>query len=367
MDIASIFSVFATPQGWVELATLTFLELVLGIDNLVFIAITTDRLPDRRKSLGRRLGLLGALCMRIILLCMISWLASLHTTLVVVPFLEGAMAQITARDIIMLAGGIYLVYKGLRELIGKLALEEERASEAGGERRHIGLVHAVALIMVMDVIFSLDSVITAVGMVNDLPIMIAAVMIAVAVMIIFANAISEFINRNAGVKILALVFIVIIGVVLCCEGLDLDLHKIAIYYAMGFALIVQIIEIKWRLKGAITSIIVLTFLSVGLAFTFPDVIDLYMGALGVGTSIVIIALLKLYERNLAKLRTEGKHKSRHTEHMHRKDDRQGKHLMEMRKAIISSKDPEAAHVEDALIWENWDGWGDQNDIDGEDD
>ena len=356
-------AIFSTPQAWVELATLTFLELVLGIDNLVFIAITTDRLPNRRKSLGRRLGLLGALCMRVLLLCMISWLASLHTTLFTVGFLSGDMAQITARDVIMLVGGIYLVYKGIRELVSKLGLEEEREAEAGGEIHHIGLVHAIALIMMMDIIFSLDSVITAVGMVNDLPIMIGAVMIAVAVMIIFANAISEFINRNAGVKILALAFIVIIGVVLCCEGLDIHLYKIAIYYAMGFALIVQIIEIKWKLKGAITSIVVLLALSVGLALTFPWVIHLYMGVLGAAASIAIICLLKLYEHNLDKLHREGKHKAHHTEHAHKKDEMQGKHLMDMRQAIISSKSPEAAHVEDELIWDHWDGWGDQDDND----
>ncbi|MGI6220375.1 MAG: TerC family protein [Coriobacteriales bacterium] len=343
-------AIFSTPQAWVELATLTFLELVLGIDNLVFIAITTDRLPDHRKSLGRRAGLVGALCMRIVLLCMISWLASLHTPLLTLEFLEGDMAQITARDIIMLAGGIYLVYKGIRELVGKIGLEEERHAESGGEMRHIGLVHAVALIMVMDIIFSLDSVITAVGMVNDLPIMIAAVMIAVAIMIIFANPISEFINRNSGVKILALCFIVIIGVVLFCEGIDVHLHKIAVYYAMGFALIVQIFEIRWKLKGAFITTAVLLVLSLGLSFVFPGTIHIYMGVLGAVASMAIIGLQQLYLRNLSRLKTEGAHKSHHTDRAHKKDPgAKGERLVEMRQSIISSKNPAAVHVEDELL------------------
>lgn len=296
------FSIFASPQAWVELATLTFLELVLGIDNLVFIAITTDRLPDNKKHIGRRLGLFGALVMRIILLCCISWLASLHATLFTIGFLPGAMGEINARDIIMLAGGAYLVYKGITELIGKITLKEEREeAETGQQRKRIGLAHAVGLIMMMDVIFSLDSVITAVGMVNDLPIMITAVMVAVAVMIIFADPISEFINAHSGVKILALSFIVIIGVVLLCEGFDIELNKVAVYFSMGFALIVQIVEIKWKLKGAFISAAILLVASVGLDFAFPEVIEVYMPAMALVLSLIIVWLQSIHEKHLAKL------------------------------------------------------------------
>lgn len=299
-DMLDILAVFSTPQAWVELLTLTFLELVLGIDNLVFIAITSDKLPDNKKSLGRRLGLIGALCMRIALLCMVSWLASLHVTLFTIPLLEGDMAAVTARDVIMLAGGIYLIYKGIAELKAKVTLaDEDPADPEGKNAKRIGLVHAVALIMVMDIIFSLDSVITAVGMVNDLPIMIAAVMVAVLIMIIFADPIANFINEHSGVKILALCFIVIIGVVLTCEGLDVHIYKIAVYYAMGFALIVQIVEIRFGLRGAWATMGVLLALSIALSLLVPETIHLSMGFIGVVASGVIIGFLQLYERNLA--------------------------------------------------------------------
>lgn len=299
-------SVFSTPQAWVELATLIFLEMVLGIDNLVFIAITTDRLPDNKKHIGRRLGLLGALCMRILLLCCVSWLASLHNALFTIPFLSGDMAEVTARDLIMLAGGIYLIYKGISELVGKLTLKEDEVAITGdtSKVKFIGLAHAVGLIMVMDVIFSLDSVITAVGMVNDLPIMIAAVMIAVLVMIIFADPISDFINDHSGVKILALSFIAFIGFVLFCEGLDIELDKTAVYYAMAFALIVQIVEIKWRRKGVIASAALLFAISMVLAFAIPGVIKPYMGIFGLLASFIIVYLQYIYEKNYEKLAKE---------------------------------------------------------------
>ena len=302
----SFLAVFSTAQGWIELGTLIFLEMVLGIDNLVFIAITTDRLPESKRHIGRRFGLLAALCMRIMLLCMISWLASLHTTLFTIPFLSGEMAQITARDIIMLAGGLYLIYKGISELISKIRIESEDVDVRGEgkERKHINLAHAIALIAVMDIIFSLDSVITAVGMVNELPIMIAAVIIAVMVMIIFADPISEFINKHSGIKILALSFIAFIGVVLTCEGLNVELSTPAVYFSMGFALIVQIIEIKWDKKGAFITIAALFAATLGISFLVKP-ITWWMPIVGAVASFVIIGLLALYDKNLAVAMAEG--------------------------------------------------------------
>ena len=209
-------TVFLTVDGWITLLTLTFLEIVLGVDNLVFIAITSNRLAPEKQHIGRRLGLFGAMCMRICLLCLITAIMQLTKPLFTIPMIRtgGAPLAISTRDLILICGGAYLIFKGATELRDKLALTEERAQldprSHGLER--IGLVQAVVTIMIMDIIFSLDSVITAVGMVNDLPIMIAAVMVAVLIMIIFADPIANFINEHSGVKILALCFIVIIGV-----------------------------------------------------------------------------------------------------------------------------------------------------------
>ncbi len=295
--------VFSEPQAWVELATLTFLEMVLGIDNLVFIAITTDRLPENRKSLGRKLGLCGALVMRVLLLCCVSWLMSLENPLVTIPFLSGEMGLVTAKELIMIAGGIYLIYKGIGELVSKVNLHDEEAEMTGDpfKSKRIGLLQAIALIMMMDIIFSLDSVITATGMVNDLPIMIIAVMLAVAIMIIFADLISNFINRYSGIKILALSFIVMVGVVLVCEGLSVHLDKAAVYFAMGFALIVQIVEIRWSFRGALVSMGILTVICIALNILMPDAIYPGMWVSGILLSAVILVLLRKYETNLDKM------------------------------------------------------------------
>ncbi len=301
--MVDLISVFSDPQAWVELATLTFLEMVLGIDNLVFLVITTDRLPKNRQRLGRRLGLCGALLMRILLLCSVSWLMSLENPLFSIPFLPGEMGEITARELIMLAGGIYLVYKGAIELISKIRLhDEDESSLEGGNRRQIGLFRGVCLIMVMDVVFSLDSVITATGLVNDLPIMILAVMVAVAIMIIFADVISNFINKHSGIKILALTFIVMVGVLLVCESLSVHLDKTTVYYAMAFALVVQVVEINWGKRGIVVSMVALTIVSIVLNVAMPMVFGPSMCILGLVVSGLVVWLLSMYTRNLEKMR-----------------------------------------------------------------
>lgn len=239
-------SAFMSGEAIVELLTLIFLEMVLGIDNLVFIAITTNRLPESKQHIGRRVGLMGALCMRIALLCTISWIVSFTTPLFTLPYVG---TPITVRSLVLIAGGIYLVYKGITEIRDKVQLKEERAEVGyeGAEAPHkIGLVQAVVTIMIMDIVFSLDSVITAVGLVNQLPIMIAAVMIAVFVMIIFADPISDFINKHAEVKILALTFILLVGVVLVCSGLDIEIPSAMIYFAMFFCLAVELIQMRYN-------------------------------------------------------------------------------------------------------------------------
>ena len=296
-------SAFSTPQAWIELGTLMFLELALGIDNLVFIVITSERLDKEKQHIGRRLGLLGALCMRILLLCTISFLASITATLFTIPFIPGEAGEVTARDLIMLAGGIYLIYKGISELHSMITLEDEHAEAKGHPKKHLTIPQAVGLIMVMDVVFSLDSVITAVGLVNDLPIMITAVICAVMIMIIFADPIANFIDNHSGIKILALCFILMVGFILTCEGFNLELDKNAVYYAMAFTLICQIVEIKWSYKGAGICSVILLAASIVIAMFVPA-IKIYMGFIGIAVSLIVLYLLYMYERNLAAFKEE---------------------------------------------------------------
>jgi predicted tellurium resistance membrane protein TerC len=255
-------SIFLLPEIWIQLFVLIFLEVVLGIDNLVFIAITTDRLPNEKKTFGRRFGLMAALVMRILLLCFATWIISLQLTLFTLPFGEPFFdPEFSGKDIILLVGGAYLIFKGIQEIIDTLSMKDEAESiNPAKARPKIGLLQAVGTIAVMDIIFSLDSVITAVGMVDELLIMILAVMIAVVLMIIFANPISEFINRNPEVKLLALAFIVVVGVKLVIkalgfelpiEGSAFDVFDLMLYFAMGFSLILTALQMVYsrRLKG----------------------------------------------------------------------------------------------------------------------
>lgn len=253
LDIA----IFSMPGAWVQLLILLFLEIALGIDNLVFIAITTDRLPDDKKVIGRRVGLLAALCMRIILLSFASWIISLKLTIFTLPFNTSIIdPEFSGKDIILLAGGAYLIYKGIEELSVMLSMKEETAGVSSEKaRQKIGLLQAIATIAVMDIVFSLDSVITAVGLVNELLIMILAVMIAVLLMIIFANIISEFINNNPEIKLLALAFIVAVGVKLVIASLGIEVPlgssgidgiDIILYVALGFALILTVIQMLYN-------------------------------------------------------------------------------------------------------------------------
>ncbi len=249
-------SIFATPEAWISLLTLIFLEIVLGVDNLVFISITTNRLPADKQHIGRKLGLAGALVMRVLFLCFASFLVHMTTplfTLALGDFSHG----FSVRDIVMLVGGGYLIYKGIRELVDVLALTEIKAetSEAHKALHLIGLPQAVGTIMVMDLVFSIDSVITAVGLAEHLIIMILAVMIAVFVMMIFIDPISNFINSHPEMKILALVFIVAIGVLLVLDSagittgievLDMHLEKIMVYFAMIFAVVLEFVQMRFN-------------------------------------------------------------------------------------------------------------------------
>ena len=251
-------SIFTTPEAWIILITLLFLEIVLGVDNLVFIAITTDRLPAEKQHLGRKIGLLGALFMRILFLCFASFLVHMTTPVFTIPFIEihGEPMGFSVRDLVLLAGGIYLIYKGIDEIRSVLNLTEEKEQhEPEVHRSAITLPQAVITIMIMDLVFSIDSVITAVGLAQHLIIMILAVIIAVVLMMVFIDAISNFINQHTEIKILALVFIVMIGILLTLDGLginsgieilDMHLEKLMVYFAMVFSIILELIQMKYK-------------------------------------------------------------------------------------------------------------------------
>ena len=251
-------SIFTTPEAWISLITLLFLEIVLGVDNLVFIAITTDRLPAEKQHLGRKIGLLGALFMRILFLCFASFLVHMTTPVSTISFIEihGEPMGFSVRDLVLLAGGIYLIYKGIDEIRSVLNLTEEKEQhEPEVHRSAITLPQAVITIMIMDLVFSIDSVITAVGLAQHLIIMILAVIIAVVLMMVFIDAISNFINQHTEIKILALVFIVMIGILLTLDGLginsgieilDMHLEKLMVYFAMVFSIILELIQMKYK-------------------------------------------------------------------------------------------------------------------------
>ncbi len=249
-------SVFATPEAWISLITLIFLEIVLGVDNLVFISITTHRLPEEKQHIGRKLGLAGALLMRIVFLCFASYLVHMTAPLFTIdlgPYSHG----FSIRDLVLLVGGAYLIYKGVSELREMLKLTEVKAahSEEHKALHLITLPQAVGTIMVMDLVFSIDSVITAVGMADHLIIMIIAVMLAVILMMVFIDPISDFINGHPEMKMLALTFIVAIGALLVIDSagfhtgielLHMPLEKLMVYFAMVFCIVLELVQMRYN-------------------------------------------------------------------------------------------------------------------------
>ena len=250
-------SIFATAEAWISLVTLMFLEIVLGVDNIVFIAITTNRLPEEQQHIGRKLGLLGAMVMRILFLCLASWLVHMTEPLFEVNtgFYDHGFA---IRDIVLMLGGLYLVYKCIAELREIMSLSDDEGSAElpdAPTKKTIGLPQAIGTIMVMDIVFSIDSVITAVGLAKYLIIMILAVMSAVLLMMLFIDQISEFINEHVEMKILAVFFIGVIGLLLFLDALGittgvemLDMHaeKLMVYFAMLFSFIIQMLQLAYK-------------------------------------------------------------------------------------------------------------------------
>ena len=225
------------PQIWIALATLTFLEIVLGVDNIIFISILSGKLPPPQQPKARRLGLLGALVTRVLLLFSLAWIIKLTA-----PWFTVLGQAISGRDLILIVGGLFLLAKSTHEIHERLEGDEGHASS----RVAASFVSVVVQIMLLDIVFSLDSVITAVGMVDELWVMVTAVIIAVAIMMLSAETISAFVHRHPTVKMLALSFLLLIGVSLIAEGFDHHIPKGYIYFAMGFSVFVEAINLRLR-------------------------------------------------------------------------------------------------------------------------
>jgi predicted tellurium resistance membrane protein TerC len=230
------------PQIWISLVTLTVLEIVLGIDNIIFISILAGKLPPDQQKRARTLGLTLALVSRVILLLGISWLASL--TQPIHPDFAFRGHAFSWRDVVLLSGGLFLLWKSVHEIHGSLEGEEHGKSDAVKAT----LASVIAQIIVIDLVFSLDSVITAVGMTDKVPVMIAAVILAMVVMLLAAGGISSFVNRHPTVKMLALSFLILVGVVLVAEGFGQHVNKGYIYFAMAFSFGVEMLNIRARAK-----------------------------------------------------------------------------------------------------------------------
>jgi len=226
---------------WIAFGTLTFLEIVLGVDNIIFISILAGRLPGRQRVSARRLGLLLAMGMRILLLFSLSWIVRLTA-----PLFTVMGHELSGRDLILIGGGLFLLAKSTHEIHANL--EGESEEEGPGTRPSFGSV--LVQIMLLDIVFSLDSVITAVGMVDDLAVMIAAVVVSVLIMMVSSGPISEFVHHHPTVKILALSFLLLIGLSLLLEGFDQHIPKGYIYFAMGFSVLVELLNQRIRKKSA---------------------------------------------------------------------------------------------------------------------
>lgn len=234
-----MLELLSSPDAWVALLTLASLEIILGIDNIVFIAILTAKLPKEQQKLAYNLGLGAAMLSRILLLLTISWV--MHLT---EPLFSIAGLELTGRSLILLGGGLFLIGKASHEIYEKVEGHDEESVSKWGS----SLAGVITQIMILDIVFSLDSVITAVGMVDEVEIMIAAIVLAVLVMLIFAKPVGDFVNRHPSMKILALSFLMLVGVLLVGEGLGQHIEKGYIYFAMFFGLFIELLNMRLRKK-----------------------------------------------------------------------------------------------------------------------
>jgi predicted tellurium resistance membrane protein TerC len=234
------FDAFLTADGLIALVTLTVLEVVLGIDNVIFISILAGKLPQQSQERARRVGLMAAMGMRILLLMSIAWIVRLTA-----PLFSVGSHPVSGRDLILLTGGLFLLFKATREIHDKLEGEDGHVTA----RVAPTFAAVITQIMLLDIVFSLDSVITAVGMADDLAIMVAAVVIAVAIMMFAAGPVSAFVEAHPTVKVLALSFLLLIGCSLVADGLGFHIPKGYIYFAMGFSVFVEAINLRAKKKG----------------------------------------------------------------------------------------------------------------------
>ena len=233
-----MFEWITDPEAWISLATLAALEIVLGVDNIIFISILVGRLPESQRQSGRIVGLGLAMLTRILLLMSLAWMMKLTA-----PLFTVFNQEISGRDLILLIGGLFLIVKSSGEIKEAINHQDHNESERKNKVSYLGVLIQIA---VLDIVFSLDSVITAVGMASHLPVMILAIIIAVGVMMFAAKPIGYFVDTHPTLKILALAFLVLVGISLIAESLDIHIPKGYIYFAMGFSVVVEMINIRMR-------------------------------------------------------------------------------------------------------------------------
>lgn len=235
-----MFEWITSPEAWIALATLTALEIVLGIDNIIFISILVGRLPQHQREFGRKVGISLAMLTRLVLLFSIAWVMGLKET-----WFTMLGQEISGRDVILITGGLFLLFKSTHEIHNSLEGVEEDTSMP----KVAGLASVLVQIAILDIVFSLDSVITAVGLVEHVSIMAIAIIIAVGIMLMAAKSIGDFVDRHPTIKILALSFLILVGVTLIVEGFDVHVPKGYIYFAMAFSVSVEMLNIRMRKKA----------------------------------------------------------------------------------------------------------------------
>ncbi|GGH72816.1 MAG: TerC family protein [Bacteroidetes bacterium] len=237
-----------TLDGLIAFLTLAFLEIVLGIDNIIFISILSNKLPERERSKARTMGILLALVFRIIMLLGITWIIQFTDPIWAEG--PGLISEITGRDLVLMIGGLFLLAKSTKEIHKKIQPESETEEQKVKKQVNLGLVSAIVQIALLDIVFSFDSILTAIGMTNEISIMIAAVIVSLIVMLIFAKRIADFIEKHVSLQILALSFLILIGTVLISEGLGVEVPKGYIYFAVAYSLIVELLNMRADKKKA---------------------------------------------------------------------------------------------------------------------
>jgi predicted tellurium resistance membrane protein TerC len=237
--------IFLHPEAWIALLTLTFFEVVLGIDNIIFISIVSNRLPENLRAKTRNMGLLLAMLVRILLLLTITWVMKFKETLFTIPstLVFPEPLAVSGRDLILIFGGLFLIAKSTREINHEMEGEEETLEPGSGKANVSGIIVQIIL---LDIIFSFDSILTAVGLTDQVIIMIIAVVLSIVIMIIFSGAISSFIQRHPSMEVLALGFLILIGFMLFLEGLHQEVPKGYIYFAIVFSLLIEMVNIRVR-------------------------------------------------------------------------------------------------------------------------